>query len=333
MYNIGIVGRGFVGSAVEFGFSPQTGCDCKILAYDKIKSKSLNPLEDVVCYSDIIFLSVPTPSNEDGSINLSYVEDALQEMSEIYETLDTSGFTTTKDNIVLIRSTVTPGTTERLQQKFQNMNLVFNPEFLTERSAKFDFINQSRFILGGDPKHTALVRDLFHWRFGDTTPVIETDYQTAELIKYMNNCFFATKVSFLNEMRQVSDLCGADWDKAVEGFIRDGRIGHTHIAVPGHDGKFGFGGSCFPKDVQAMIDFGSKLGLDMHTLNGVWDTNCEVRPEKEWENDPRAFTKKHKLEFVFGNDDIPMLDRPLNKKELEDVETIQEWSNIKKDNK
>jgi len=254
-------------------------------------------------------------------------------MSEIYETLDTSGFTTTKDNIVLIRSTVTPGTTERLQQKFQNMNLVFNPEFLTERSAKFDFINQSRFILGGDPKHTALVRDLFHWRFGDTTPVIETDYQTAELIKYMNNCFFATKVSFLNEMRQVSDLCGADWDMAVEGFIRDGRIGHTHISVPGHDGKFGFGGSCFPKDVQAMIDFGSKLGLDMHTLNGVWDTNCEVRPEKEWENDPRAFTKKHKLEFVFGNDDIPMLDRPLNKKELEDVETIQEWSNIKKDNK
>ena len=86
MYNIGIVGRGFVGSVVEFGFSPQTGCDCKILAYDKIKSKSLNPLEDVVCYSDIIFLSVPTPSNEDGSINLSYVEDALQEMSEIYET-------------------------------------------------------------------------------------------------------------------------------------------------------------------------------------------------------------------------------------------------------
>ena len=88
---------------------------------------------------------------------------------------------------------------------------MFNPEFLTERSAKFDFVNQSRFILGGDPKYTAVVRDLFHWRFGDTTPVIETDYQTAELVKYMNNCFFATKVSFLNEMRQVSDKCGADW--------------------------------------------------------------------------------------------------------------------------
>ena len=281
MYKIGIVGRGFVGSAVEFGFSPQTGCDCKIFAYDKIKSKSLNSLEDVVCYSDIIFLSVPTPSKSDGSISLKYVEDALQEISEI--TSDIAQNMVLLDNIVLVRSTVTPGTTERLQQKYQNLNLVFNPEFLTERSAKFDFVNQSRFILGGDPKYTAVVRDLFHWRFGDTTPVIETDYQTAELIKYMNNCFFSTKVSFLNEMRQVADKCGADWDTAIEGFIRDGRIGHTHISVPGPDGKRGFAGSCFPKDVQAMISFGESLGLNMHTLNGIWKTNLEVRPERDWE--------------------------------------------------
>ena len=96
----------------------------------------------------------------------------------------------------------------------------------------------------------------------------------------MNNCFFATKVSFLNEMRQVADECGVDWDMAVEGFVRDGRVGHSHLSVPGPDGKWGFGGSCFPKDVQAMIDFGKGLDIEMHTLNGVWNTNLEVRPEK-----------------------------------------------------
>ena len=311
MYNIGIVGRGFVGSAVEFGFSPQTGCDVDDLyIYDKDKLRSLHSLEDVVLYSDFIFLSVPTPSNEDGSINLSYVEDALQRISEITAEIEQeiSPVPTDLDNIVLIRSTVTPGTTKKLQEKYQNLRLVFNPEFLTERSANFDFINQTRYILGGDKQNTNKVADLYRWRFGDTIPVIETNYQTAELIKYMNNCFFATKVSFLNEMKQVSDRCEADWDMAVEGFIRDGRIGHSHMSVPGPDGKFGFGGKCFPKDVSAMISFGNKLGLNMHTLNGVWNTNCEVRPEKDWEdNDTGVAWVKEERKFT-----------------LKDVEMIQE---------
>ena len=300
MYKIGIVGRGFVGSAVEFGFSPQTGCDVDDLyIYDKNESRSLHTLEDVVVYSDFIFLSVPTPSNEDGSINLSYVEDALQEMSEIYSHAELSGYPV--ENIILIRSTVTPGTTRKLQQKYQNLDLVFNPEFLTERSANFDFINQTRYILGGDKKYTNKVADLYRWRFGDTIPVIETNYQTAELIKYMNNCFFATKVSFLNEMKQVSDRCEADWDRAVEGFIRDGRIGHSHMNVPGPDGKFGFGGKCFPKDISAMISFGNKLGLDMHTLSGAWNTNLEVRPERDWEDNDTgvAWEKSKQIEINF----------------------------------
>ena len=317
MYKIGIVGRGFVGSAVEFGFSPQTGCDVDDLyIYDKDKSRSLHSLEDLVLYSDFIFLSVPTPSNEDGSINLSYVEDALQRISEITAEIEQeiSPVPTDLDNIVLIRSTVTPGTTKSLQQKYQNLRLVFNPEFLTERSANFDFINQTRYILGGDEEYTNKVADLYRWRFGDSIPVIETNYQTAELIKYMNNCFFATKVSFLNEMKQVSDRCGADWDRAVEGFIRDGRIGHSHMKVPGPDGKFGFGGKCFPKDVSAMIDFGNKLGLDMHTLNGVWDTNCEVRPEKDWEDNDTgvAWVKK---ERKFTLEDVEMIQRAVRQHE------------------
>jgi UDP-glucose 6-dehydrogenase len=100
----------------------------------------------------------------------------------------------------------------------------------------------------------------------------------------MNNCYFATKVSFLNEMYQISEKSGVDWDIALDGFARDGRIGHSHMNVPGPDGKFGFGGSCFPKDIQAMINYGESLDLNMNTLKGVWNTNLEVRPEKDWEN-------------------------------------------------
>ena len=289
--NIGIVGRGFVGSAVEFGFSPQTGCDgVTTYIYDKNKLKSLHPLQEVIMYSDFIFLSVPTPSNEDGSINLSYVEDALTEMSKIYKKLPNSvGGIGSEEmtNIVLLRSTVTPGTTEKLQEKFPDINLVFNPEFLTERSAKYDFINQSRVILGGaghefDGVHETA--ELFRWRFGESIPIIETTWETAELIKYMCNCFFATKVSFMNEMYQIAEKCNVDWETALDGFVRDGRVGHSHMNIPGPDGKFGFAGSCFPKDIQAIINFGESLGINMTTLNGVWEKNLEIRPEKDWEN-------------------------------------------------
>ena len=258
---IGIIGRGFVGSAVEFGFSPNTGCDAELRVYDKEPSKSLHSLEETVNESDIIFLSVPTPSNKDGSMNLDIVRQVLQDISDVNQN---------PHNIILLRSTVTPGTTRKLQEQF-------------------DIINQSRFILGcGDSDlekyQTEEVADLFRIRFGESISIIQTNFETAELIKYMNNCFFATKVSFLNEMYQVAEKSGVDWDMALDGFVRDGRVGHSHMNVPGPDGKMGFGGSCFPKDIQAIINYGESLDLNMNTLKGVWNTNLEVRPEKDWEN-------------------------------------------------
>ena len=281
---IGIIGRGFVGSAVEFGFSPNTGCDAEVRVYDKDPSKSLNTLQEVVTHSDIIFLSVPTPSNSDGSMNLDIVDSVLNDINEIYIENEYC-----PDNVILLRSTVTPGTTRNLQSRYPNLKLVFNPEFLTERSAKFDFINQSRFILGcGDSDlemyQTEEVADLFRDRFGESISIIQTNFETAELIKYMNNCFFATKISFLNEMYQVAEKSGVDWEMALDGFVRDGRVGHSHMNIPGPDGKFGFGGSCFPKDIQAIINYGESLDLNMNTLKGVWNTNLEVRPDKDWEN-------------------------------------------------
>ena len=162
MKKVGIIGRGFVGTSVEFGFSPMTGCDAEVRAYDKNPAKSLHTLEETVNKSDFIFVSVPTPSNVDGSMHLGILESALQDIQNINKR---------KDNIVLIRSTVIPGTTTKLCKKFTKLNIVFNPEFLTERSAKFDFINQSRFILGGRKRNTARVAELYRWRFGDSFPV------------------------------------------------------------------------------------------------------------------------------------------------------------------
>ena len=274
---IGVVGNGFVGGAVKFGFSPQVGCDAEVRVYDKNPIKSTHTLEETVNESDFIFLSVPTPANEDGSINLDILTDALNDIDGVSD----------KDNYILIRSTVVPGTTWALQEKFPKLNLLFNPEFLTERSANFDFINQGRFIIGsGDSYKSALGSELFSKlirdRFGDCVAILETTYETAEMIKYMNNCFFATKVSFMNEMYQIAEKCKVNWEQAVDGFVADGRIGHSHLNVPGHDGKFGFGGSCFPKDVQALRNFAEDIGVNPSVLAAVWRKNLEVRPEQDW---------------------------------------------------
>jgi len=275
---IGIIGKGFVGSAVQFGFSPSVGCDADIKVYDIDPNKSTHTLEETVNESDFIFLSVPTPSNKDGSINIDILDDVLNNINEVLEC----------QNAILVRSTVIPGTTRKLQSKYPNLNLLFNPEFLTERNAKFDFINTSRFVVGNNGKvfnklYSEKLVDLFRDRFSEGISVLETNYETAEMIKYMSNCFFATKISFMNEMYKIAEKSNVNWEHAISGFVTDGRIGHTHLNVPGHDGKFGFGGSCFPKDVRAMITYAEEIGVDVNVLKGTWETNLQVRPEKDWE--------------------------------------------------
>jgi len=272
--SIGIVGKGFVGTAVAHGFSHQTGYGAEIRIYDIDPEKSQDTLEETVNKSEFVFLSVPTPADKDGFNDLSIVRSVLKDIESVCES---------PDNIILVRSTVVPGTTRALQKEFPSLRMVFNPEFLTERSACFDFINQTRVILGGDKKYTNKVKYLYKNRFGDFLPVLETSYETAEMIKYMNNLFFATKVSFLNEMKLLGEKVGVDWSSAIEGFVLDGRVGHSHLSVPGPDGKLGFGGSCFPKDIQALIKFGEQNNVEMNVLKGAWKTNLYVRPERDWE--------------------------------------------------
>jgi len=169
---IGIIGKGFVGTAVAHGFSTQTGFGASIKIYDKDPVKSINNLDETVNESDFIFLSVPTPSKKDGSIDLSILKDAIQSIDNVNKS----------ENIILVRSTVVPGTTRDIQKEFPKLNIVFNPEFLTERSAAFDFINQSRVILGGEPENTSRVEELYKKRFGEYLPVLKSNFEKKQTI-------------------------------------------------------------------------------------------------------------------------------------------------------
>lgn len=260
---VGIIGNGFVGEAQAFAFSPTY----EIKVYDVDPLKSINTLEEVHdC--DVVFVCVPSPMNEDGSQNLDYIEDVFNKAK-------------TKA-VYVIKSTVIPGTTRFLQEKYKELSIVFSPEFLTQRTAKLDMMTQARVIFGGDDITTGALEKFYSKRFKNRN-YIHTDPTTAELIKYMNNTFFATKVSFMNEFKILADKLGVDWETAVWGFASDHRLGDSHLDVPGPDGKLGFGGTCFPKDINAIIDVANNKEVDMKVLKAAWETNLEVRPEKDWE--------------------------------------------------
>ena len=260
---VGVIGNGFVGEAISFAFSPTT--DLRVYDIDPLKSTHS---KEEVDECDFIFVCVPTPMYRDGTQDLSYIEKVFDEAK--------SG------PVYIIKSTVLPGTTEALWTKYPSLSIVFNPEFLTERTAKLDMLTQARIVLGGRKDLTMKTKELFEERFMNRH-IIEMDSTTAELVKYMNNTFFATKVSIMNEFKLLSDKIGANWEVALQGFVSDGRIGDSHLNVPGHDGKLGYGGTCFPKDVNALLSFSKKHDIELNTIKGGWKTNLKVRQEKDWE--------------------------------------------------
>ena len=260
---VGIIGNGFVGEAQAFAFSPTY----EIKIYDVDPLKSINTLDEVH-NCDVVFICVPSPMNEDGSQNLTYIEDVFNDADP--------------GPIYVIKSTVIPGTTRLLQEKYKDLSIVFSPEFLTQRTAKLDMMTQARVIFGGNYITTEALEKFYSKRFKNRN-YIHTDPTTAELIKYMNNTFFATKVSFMNEFKILANKLGVDWETAVWGFASDHRLGDSHLDVPGPDGKLGFGGTCFPKDINAIIDVDNSNEVDMKVLKAAWETNLVVRPEKDWE--------------------------------------------------
>jgi len=264
-YKVGVIGNGFVGESQAFAFSPTS--DLRIYDLDPLKSSNT---KEEIDECDFVFVCVPTPMKKDGSQDISYIEKVFEEAVE--------------GPIYIIKSTVLPGSTKKLQNKYPKLSILFSPEFLTERTAKLDMLTQARIVLGGDNNLTNKAAKLFEQRFMNKH-VIKTDSTTAELIKYMNNTFFATKVSIVNEFKLLADKLGANWEDALYGFASDGRIGDSHLHVPGPDGRLGYGGTCFPKDVNALITLAKQLDTPLNTIEGGWKTNLTVRPEKDWEAD------------------------------------------------
>ena len=245
--NIGIIGQGFVGSAIYQKFNKYY----KVFTYD-IKAEICNSdLPELLKRCKIIFVCLPTPMNKDGSCNLDILDNTLAEINQASKNVD--------GRIVVIKSTIIPGSTDNLALKYRYMDIVFNPEFLTEANAIEDFNSQSRLLLGGPLRATTKIKQIFSAVFRKTPRIIKTDAKTAELVKYVTNMFLATKVSFANEVYQLCESLDLDYDKIIEYATLDPRLGDSHWGVPGPDGDFGYGGHCLPKDLSAIIEITKKL--------------------------------------------------------------------------
>ena len=270
--NIGIIGQGFVGSAVYEGMKNYFDT----YTFDLNGKCTEQSLFSLIEKSDMTFLCLPTPMRKTGECDLSIVRNCLSQIDLIVKSLDK------KDFIVIIKSTIPPGTTEMLNKENENIHIVFNPEFLTEANAVEDYKNQNRIIVGGDRPYTSKVKNVFEKVFPQVT-IVKTSSTIAEMIKYVTNTFLATKVSFANEMYQICQGLDIDYDKVIEYARYDNRLGNSHWSVPGPDGDFGYGGHCFPKDIAALQYVAKEMNVSTTVLNASIEKNKEVRTDKDWE--------------------------------------------------
>ena len=234
--------------------------------------------------TDVSIVCVGTPSSEAGHLNLEFVHKVAAQIGAALK--DKDDFHT-----VVIRSTVLPGTNHRVgeiieeesgRRRNHDFGVVSNPEFMREGSAVDDYYNPGIIVLGSDCERSLdIVREVYK---SIDAPIEVTSIGVAEMIKYVTNCFLATKVSFANEMHQMCEKLDIDYDKVVEYATKDKRLGTSHWAVPGHDGHLGFGGSCFCKDINALMSLGKKLKVKTTVMDAAWKKNLEVRPERDWEN-------------------------------------------------
>ena len=169
-----------------------------------------------------------------------------------------------------------------MEQNVENIDIAFNPEFLTEANSIEDFKNQNRIIIGAKRKVGSTVKNIYSKVF-PKVPIIKTSSTITEMVKYFTNCFLATKVSFANEMYEVCESLDIDYDKVVEYAKYDERIGKSHLNVPGPDGDFGYGGHCFPKDVNALKSMMREMGLSPEILEAIDNKNRKIRINRDWE--------------------------------------------------
>jgi UDPglucose 6-dehydrogenase len=297
MKSIAVIGQGFVGGSLTTVLSER---EIDVYVYDKTGKISkggkhppaVKTIKDMVTYcekdknfSKIYFICLPTPMQEDGSVNLSIVESVLVDLANIQG-----------DRIAVIKSTVPPGSTDAWNKKFSDtgLKIIFNPEFLTEANALNDTRNQDRIILGGPRPWINKIKQFYETTFPNT-PIIKTGSTTAEMVKYVTNIHLAVKVSLANEFYQICNALDSkghniDYDKVIEYATLDKRLGKSHWKVPGPmpaddtgEPVLGFGGSCFIKDINGLMYLAKSLNIDPKVMQGAWEKNLEVRPSRDWE--------------------------------------------------
>jgi len=266
---IGIVGYGFVGKAVENGIN------------DSVSTLNIDPklntsIKDLVPFQpNIIFICVPTPLCEDLSLDASIVHSVVDEILEY-----------NMNSLIVLKSTILPNHLQEISQRVKRF--IYNPEFLREKHANEDFLNSNLIVFGGEQKNIDEIKDFYIEKTKCTCKsYVETDLVTASLIKYSINSYLSTKVSFFNELKSIFEKAGANdsWDNFIRYLQRDSRLGNSHMSVPGHDGKEGFGGACLPKDSLALLNFYKDNNLDFKVLKSAVDVNNVIRDK--YNDDPR----------------------------------------------
>ena len=258
---VAIIGYGFVGKALEFGIKD----NAEIF---KVDPKLGTVISDLVDFKpNICFVCVPTPMNDDGSQDTEALQKVMDDL-----------LLNSISSLIILKSTVLPNNVKKLKTLIPN--LVLNPEFLRERNANEDFINSKLIVFGGPKESTKLAADFYK----NYTKCIATNYRftdlvSAALIKYSINAFLALKVTFFNQLNDVFSESNPSikWDDFVDIISTDERIGYSHMKVPGIDGKFGYGGPCFPKDCNALIAYSKDIGKPFELLKKSAEINNKIR--------------------------------------------------------
>ncbi|HNY80949.1 MAG TPA: hypothetical protein PKO46_21930 [Sedimentisphaerales bacterium] len=261
---VGIVGYGYVGRATAHAL----GTIAEVAWHDPSMDGS-RPLAELARWAHALFVCVPTPMSSSGAADLGIVREVIAQLSDLAGGVP-----------VVIKSTVPPGTTDDLARRWPTVPLVFSPEFLRERHHLEDAASPTRIVLGWSPtiddSRRSHVRELFVRRF-PTVPLIELRSIEAELLKYAANALFGVKVSFANEMADLAEQIGANWESVRAALVLDPRIGAGHLAVPGPDGERGFGGKCLPKDMSALLAMAKDVGVDLALIAAAVHANQRRR--------------------------------------------------------
>jgi UDPglucose 6-dehydrogenase len=266
MKKLGIVGHGFVGSAINQGFTKNI--KKYIVDPNKFSGNTIKKL--IEFQPDAVFVSVPTPQSESGECNTDILNSVLQELN------------TGKNLLVIIKSTVPAYKLQDIREQCINLKIVYNPEFLTEKNYIEDFRRPPMHVFGGDRSDTERVEALYREHsVCEPCPVFHTDPVTASMVKYCINSFLATKVTFMNEMYDVlKNAGGTEWAEFASIISTDPRIGTSHMRVPGNDGQRGYAGSCFPKDTAALAYYAREvLNVPFTQLETSIKINEKLRKE------------------------------------------------------